>query len=99
MAKKVFVPTNWLTIGFCFFEGALLSIPVGIFMQKCLRYPGCAFEWGGYIYHILFIISFIALPVWSIACFWKHRSLSITGFLTFIPMLIGVLWPSLNSAS
>jgi hypothetical protein len=97
--KKAFVPTNSLTIGFCIFEGALLSFPAGAAMQKWLSYPGSGGDTSKSIYDILFFASFMVLPFWSIPCVLKYRPLGIIGFLTFFASMAYVSFvPTLNAA-
>jgi hypothetical protein len=88
------VPTNAKTFSFAFFEGSILSVPVGILLSHIL--PFTPPEWTAPIYYSAFLLSALALPVWSLMSFRDLPVLATIGLISWVFVIgAGFLLPAL----
>ena len=92
--KKEFVPTNSATILFCFFEGSLLSLPVGGLEKNFISFTAPA--WTAPIYWALFLYALFGMPIWCLVFRRKYRRLGTMAIVTVLTVFfVGILVPGL----
>ena len=88
------IPTNSKTIAFAFFEGAVLSFPVGILLSYIRPFTPPA--WTAPVYYSVFLFSDVALLVWSLMSFRDLPRLALIGLVTSLTIIVsGLLLPAL----
>ena len=91
-------PTNAKTIAFCYFEGAVLSVPVGVLLSFIRPFAPPA--WTAPIYISAVVLSFPSLLIWSLMFRRDQPFLATIGLSTFIVftaiIFVGSLFPALS---